>query len=100
MCIYVVSLFQKADLLKQKKCPLLLAFIQTRMTDFRLEENKLFVCQTSNLSRIKLKKANLNVYVALSDPDSMKFQKLLGPFHMDWRTTMRANGFLTIFQEC
>ena len=40
------------------------------------------------------------VYVALSDPDSMKFQQWLGPFHMDWRTTIHANGFLTIFQEC
>ena len=41
-----------------------------------------------------------NTYVALSDADSMKFQQLLGPFHMDWRTTMHANGLLTIFQEC
>ena len=39
-------------------------------------------------------------YVALSDPDTMKFQQWLGPFHMDWRTTMHANWLLTIFQEC
>ena len=39
-------------------------------------------------------------YVALSDPDSMKFQQWLGPFHMDWRTTRHANGLLTFFQEC
>ena len=39
-------------------------------------------------------------YVALSDPDSMKFQQWLGPFHMVWRTTMLANGFQKIFKEC
>ena len=38
-------------------------------------------------------------YVALSDPDSMKFQQWLGPFHMDWRTTMHENWFLSIFLE-
>ena len=41
-----------------------------------------------------------HIYVALSDPGSMKFQQWLGPFHMDWRTTMHANRLLTIFQEC
>ena len=30
----------------------------------------------------------------------MKFQQRLGPFHMDWRTTMHANRLLKIFQEC
>ena len=39
-------------------------------------------------------------YVALSDLDSIKFQQWFGPFHIDWRTTMLANGFLTIFPEC
>ena len=39
-------------------------------------------------------------YVALSDPDYMKFQQRLGHFLVDWRTTMNASGFLTIFQEC
>ena len=38
-----------------------------------------------------------NTYVALSDPDPMKFQQLLGSFHMDWRTTMHGNEFLIIF---
>ena len=37
------------------------------------------------------------MYVALSDSNSMKFQQLLGPFHMDLRTTMHGNGLLTIF---
>ena len=41
-----------------------------------------------------------STYVALFDPDSMKLQDWLGPFHMDWRTTMHAHGLLTIFQEC
>ena len=39
-------------------------------------------------------------YVALSNPDCMKLQQWILPFHMDWRTTMLANGFLTIFREC
>ena len=38
-------------------------------------------------------------YVALSDPDYMKFQQWLGPFLVDWRIIMHANGLLTIFQE-
>ena len=29
----------------------------------------------------------------------MKFQQSLGPFHMDWRAAIYANGLLTIFQE-
>ena len=28
------------------------------------------------------------------------FQEEKGPFPVDWRTTMHANGFLMIFQEC
>ena len=36
-------------------------------------------------------------YVA--DTDYMKFQQLLGPFLVDWRTTMHADKFLTTFQE-
>ena len=40
------------------------------------------------------------MYVALSDPDYIRFQQWLGPFLVDWRTTMHANGFLTIFQTC
>ena len=39
-------------------------------------------------------------YVALSDPGYMKLQQLLGPFLVDWRTTMHENEFLKIFQEC
>ena len=35
------------------------------------------------------------------DPwDYMKFQQWLGPFLVDWITTMHANAFLTIFQQC
>ena len=45
-------------------------------------------------------KTTVFAYVALSDPDYMKFQQWLGPFHMDWRTTMHENEFLAIFQEC
>ena len=33
-------------------------------------------------------------YVALSDPDFMKSQQGLGPFHMNWRTTLHAIGLL------
>ena len=40
------------------------------------------------------------LYVALSDPDFMKFQQWLGPFLVHWRTTLHANEFLTIFQDC
>ena len=49
---------------------------------------------------IKLVGYYVDLYVALSDLDSIKFQQLLGPFHVDWRTNMHSNGFLTFFQEC
>ena len=39
------------------------------------------------------------IYVALSDPDYMKFQQWFGLFLVDWRTTMHGNGFLMVFQE-
>ena len=35
---------------------------------------------------------NMSAYVALSNPDFMKFQQLLEPFLVDWGTTMHANG--------
>ena len=57
--------------------------------------------KVQELTHICLKpKSKAIAYAALSDPDYMKFQPLLGPFLVDWRTTMHANGFLTIFQEC
>ena len=54
-----------------------------------------FMCVLNNLISFLV----IDVYVALSDPGFMKFQQRLGPFQMDWRTTMHANGLLTIFQE-
>ena len=39
------------------------------------------------------------VIVALWDLEYMKFQPWLGIFLVNWRTTMHANRFLTIFQE-
>ena len=60
---------------------------------------------TNRTQNIKHKMGNLQLLlkytnVALSDPDSTKFQQWLGTFHMDWRTTIHANGLITLLQEC
>ena len=73
-----------------------LVYIQILSISWSLFFTRLKVCLKT--LKIPIKFAEI-LYVALSDPDSMKFQQGLGPFHMDWRTTMHAKGFLTIFTE-
>ena len=89
MCSFVVFLIHRD-------------YLATKITNYKHSLNILVneneIRQGFEIERVKplisdpanAHSTNDTVYVALSDPDSMKFHKLLGPFHMHWRTTMHA----------